>query len=211
MSRFYIALPLLVLAVMMGCDGANTKKSPKIDIELTTPTPVIKSHQTPYFSVTLVNRDTYPVTLVKPGDGSFDGLRTPIVSWSIINVDHPSRDGRIPRAGCGNMNPLRRDETFTLDPGEKITFNSSYGDWIIPPHLQPGTYEVSFNYSNIPGLKWKNSRIHYNMWQQLVHGVHNWRPDAEFHDSVAMEHVRKSTPFKGKSNSVKIVVKANLN
>ena len=217
MSRFYITSLLLVAAIIMGYKWANTKESPKIDIELTTSTPVVESHQTPQFSVTLVNRDKYPVTLVKPGDGSFEGLCTPVISWSIIDVDDASRDPRQPGIGCGNMNPLRRDEVFTLDPGEKITFNSQRGDWIRPSQLYQGTYQVSLNYSNVPKLKWQNSKIRYNlsMWQQFTYRVRNWRHrnwrrSGEHHDRVAMEHVRKSTPFKGTSNSVKIVVKAGL-
>ena len=128
MSRFYIASLLLIVSMITGCE----KESPKIDIELTTTTPVVDAMtQMPPFSVSLINRDKHPVTLVRPGDGSIDGLRTPIISWSVIDVNDPSKDP--PRGStifgiCGNMNPLRQDEVFTLDPGEKITFS----DWIDP-------------------------------------------------------------------------------
>lgn len=205
MYRLYIVSLLLVVSVIMGCG----KKPPKIDIELTTTTPVVNAmNGMPPFAVSLVNRDKRAVTLVRPGDGSVDGLRTPIISWSVIDVNAPSKDP--PRIStifgiCGNMNPLQQNEVFTLDPGEKITF----GDWIRPSFwLPPGTYEVSFNYSNVPDLKWADSRMRYdrNIWQQFAHRIPSWQYGPH-HDKVAMRQVRTSTPFKGTSNSVKIVVK----
>jgi len=170
----------------MGCVSkrANTKESPEIDIELSTSTPVVEVGETPQFSVSLVNRGKRVVTLVQPGDGSHWGWRTPVISWSIINVDVSSKNPHHAKGRCGNINPLKRDEVFTLDPGEKITLNS----WIGPLFkFQPGTYEVSFHYSNVPNLKWSGIPLGK-------------------HDVATMERVRKSTPFKGKSNSVKIVV-----
>ncbi len=209
MSRFCIASFLLVVSVIMGCG----KESPKIDIELTTTTPVVDAmNRMPPFSVSFINRDKRAVTLVRPGDGSVDRLRTPVISWSAIDVDDPSKDPRQPqigRGGCGNMNPLRQDEIFTLAAGEKITFDSWGHDRISPSFwLPPGTYEVSFNYSNVPDLKWADSKMRYdrNIWLQFAHHVHKLQRDPH-HDRVAMKRVRKSTPFKRTSNPVKIVVK----
>ena len=206
MSRFCIASLLLIVSVIMGCE----KESPKIDIELTTTTPVVDGmNGMPPFSVSLVNRDKRTVTLVRPGDGSFAGLRTPIISWSVIDVDNPSKDP--PRIStifgiCSNMNPLQQDEVFTLDPGEKVTFNTWRDSIGSSFSLPPGTYEVSFNYSNVPNLKWRDRRGCYNIWQQFAHRIRSWQYGPH-HDKVAMRQVRKSTPFKGTSNSVRIVVK----
>ena len=181
MSRFCITLLLLAVAVIMSC---ASEEPPKINIELTTTTPVVKMDQIPQFSVSLVNNDKRSVTLVQPGDGSRMGWRTPVISWSVINADgslmDPASWGR-----CGNINALNKDEVFTIAPGEKIKLNSG---WIRPSFpLQLGRYEVAFNYSNVPKLEWN--------------GIPLGR-----HDRFAMRRIRNSTPFEGTSNTVKIVV-----
>ena len=182
MSRFCIASLLLVVTVIMGC--VSDKASPKIDIELTTTTPVVEVDQALHFSVSLVNRGKRSVTLVQPGDGSRVGWRTPIISWSVINTDGPLMD-RASVGRCGNINTLDKNEVFTIAPGEKIKLNSG---WIRPSLLlQPGTYEVSFNYSNVPKLEWSGVPL----------GKHDW---------FAMRRIRGSTPFEGSSNTVMIVV-----
>lgn len=184
MSRFCIASMLLVATVVMGCK--YQKVPPEVDIELTTTTPVIKADQAPLLSVSLVNCGKRSVTLVQPGDGSSVGWRTPIISWSVINTDDPL----MPRTEeillrCGNINSLNKDEVFMIAPGEKIQLNSG---WVQPQFLlQPGIYEVSFNYLNVPKLKWS--------------GVPLGK-----HDRSAMRRIRNSTPFEGTSNTVTIVV-----
>ena len=120
MSRFYIISLLLVVTVIMVC--VSDKKSPKIDIELTTTTPVVEVDQALHFSVSLVNRGKRSVTLVQPGDGSRVGWRTLIISWSVINTDGPLMD-RASVGRCGNINTLDKNEVFTIAPGEKIKLN----------------------------------------------------------------------------------------
>ena len=187
MKRTIIISALLLLAVIIG--WVDLKTPPEIDIELTTLTPIVKADETPHLSVSLENHGWRSVTLVQPGDGSLDGWRTPVISWTGFNPDFPS--GR-----CGNINALKKDEIFTIAPGEKVQLNSG---WIqasflgqFPKQigtflLQPGTYEVGFNYSNVPKLKWAGIPL----------GRHNW---------FAMRRLRNSTPFEGTSNTVKIVV-----
>ena len=182
MSRFCIASLLLTVAVIMGC--TSEEKPPKINIELTTTTPVVKMDQIPQFSVSLVNHDKRSVTLVQPGDGSRVGWRTPVISWSVINTDGSLMDP-VSWGRCGNINALDKDEVFTIAPGAKIKLNSGWIRASLP--LQPGTYEVSFNYSNVPKLEWS--------------GIPLGR-----HDRFAMRRIRNSTPFEGTSNTVKIVV-----
>ena len=187
MKRTIIISALLLLAVIIG--WVDLKTPPEIDIELTTLTPIVKADETPHLSVSLENRGWRSVTLVQPGDGSLDGGRTPVISWTGFNPDFP-------RGRCGNINALKKDEIFTIAPGEKVQLNSG---WIqasflgqFPTQLgtfllQPGTYEVGFNYSKVPKLKWTGIPL----------GRHDW---------FAMRRLRNSTPFEGTSNTVKIVV-----
>ena len=184
MCRFCIASLLLGVTMIIGC--ASEEEPPKINIELTTTTPVVKMDQTPQLSVSLVNCGKRSVTLVQPGDGSSVGWRTPIISWSGINTDD------LLTYRCGNINALNKDEVFTIASGEKIQLNSG---WVQPQFplqpgtflLQPGTYEVSFNYSNVPKLEWSGIPLGK-------------------HDRFAMGRIRNSTPFEGISNTVTIVV-----
>ena len=187
MKRTIIISALLLLAVIIG--WVDLKTPPEIDIELTTLTPIVKTDETPHLSVSLENRGWRSVTLVQSGDGSLDGWRTPVISWTGFNPDFPS--GR-----CGNINALKKEEIFTIAPGEKVQLNSG---WIqasflgqFPKQLgtfllQPGIYQVSFNYSNVPNLKWTGIPL----------GRHDW---------FAMRRLRNSTPFEGASNTAKIVV-----
>ena len=168
----FIAIALLGY---LGC--ADQKTPPKIDIVLATTTPVIKVDQRPQISISLVNRDKKSVTLVKPGDGSLDGWRTPIISWSGINDDYPS-------LRCGNINALKKDEVFTIEPGKMVQLGSG---WAHPHFGLPGTYQVAFNYENVPKLEWTGIPL----------GRHDW---------FAMRRVRNSTPFNGTSNTVTITV-----
>ena len=187
MKRTIIISALLLLAVIIG--WVDLKTPPEIDIELITLTPIVKANETPHLSVSLENRGWRSVTLVQPGDGSLVGWRTPVISWAGFNPDFPI--GR-----CGNINALKKDEIFTIAPGGKVQLNSG---WIqasflarFPTQpgtflLQPGTYQVSFNYSNVPNLKWTGIPL----------GRHDW---------FAMRRLRNSTPFEGTSNTVAITV-----
>lgn len=183
------AFMLIAVAIIgnYGCEHQQTP--PQIDIVLATATPVIKVDQRPQFSISLINRDKKSVTLVKPGDGSLDRWRTPFISWSGINDDYSL--GR-----CGNINALKKEEVFKIEPGKMVQldlgwiqasllaqFPTQLGTFL----LQPGTYQVAFNYENVPKLEWTG----------LPLGRHDW---------FAMRQVRNSTPFKGTSNTVTITV-----
>ena len=140
MKRTIIISVLLLLAVTIGCQRYKTP--PKIDIVLATATPVIKLGQRPQFSISLINRGKKSVTLVKPGEGSLYGWRTPIISWSGIKEDDSW--GR-----CGTISALKKEEIFKIDPGKMVQLSP----WTRPPvPLQLGTYEVAFNYENVPEL-----------------------------------------------------------
>ena len=154
---------ILIAIALLGCEHQHTP--PQIDIVLATAPPVIKVGQTSQFSISLINRGKKSVTLVNPGDGSLYGWHTPIISWSGINDDYlPAR--------CGNIRSLRKDEVFKIETGKMFQLSGQ----IRPPlPLQPGTYQVGFNYENVPKLEWTG----------LPLGKHDW---------FAMRRVRNSTP-----------------
>src|SRR5258708_7501230 len=122
---FYLFVPLALTAPATADEVEPTK--PVIAIELKTTTPVVKKGQYPRFTVEIVNRSGREITLVRPGDGSDCGWRTPVVLWAVEGI----KPGRLAR--CGNVNPLRPDEVFTLKPGQR----ASLGGWVGLPQL-PG-------------------------------------------------------------------------
>ena len=78
----------------------------------------------------------------------------------------------------------QKEEIFKIDPGKMVQLSR----WTRPPvPLQLGTYQVAFNYENVPELDWTDYSI----------GERDW---------FALRRLRNSTPFKGTSNTVKIVV-----
>jgi hypothetical protein len=111
----------------------------------------------PQIRATITNKGRAPVTLVVPGDGSESGWRTPLVGFSSVKVGggKPKHPAEVPlyRGGrCGNVNPLKADEVFSLAPGE----SKDLGGWVGWPQLpEPGTYGVLLYYANDPGLKWR--------------------------------------------------------
>jgi hypothetical protein len=143
-------------------------------------------------TATVTNQGKEAATLVQPGDGSEVGWRTPVIGWSAVKVasadakaNHPDKPELDHGRRCGNINALKNDEVFTLEPGKK----KDLAEWVGQPSLpEPGTYKVVFYYANEPGQKWK--------------GV----PLGE-HDAGAMARVQNSTPCRLKSNEVTITVK----
>ena len=171
-------LVLFTLSVAAVAEPADPTK-PVIAVELKTATPVVRKGQFPRFTIEVVNRSRQEVILVRPGDGSECGWRTPLVSWLVEGVKQRGM------ARCGNVNSLRPNEVFTLKPGQRV----SLGEWVGAPHLPaPGFYTIRFRYENKPGLKWS--------------GVPLGR-----HDEGAMARVRASTPASAESNHLRIEVK----
>ena len=178
MKRLTCLLLPLALSAAAAAEPSDPTK-PVIAVELKTATAVVKKGQFPRFTIEVVNRSGREITLVKPGDGSDCGWRTPLVSWSVEGV----KPGRFAR--CGNVNPLRPNEVFTLKPGQR----ASLSEWVGAPQLPgKGTYTVRFRYENRPRLKWSG----------LPLGKH---------DEGAMARVRASTPAAAVSNPVRIEVK----
>lgn len=141
------------------------------------------------FTVFIRNRGPEPVTLVEPGDGSECGWRTPIVGWSVLPVEarqqrHPTEPPRFKGTRCGNINPLRLSEVFSLAVGE----GRRLGGWIaFPMPEQAGRYRVVLYYQNIPDLKISG----------LALGQH---------EQGVMDRVRRSTPCRVISSEIEIEV-----
>jgi hypothetical protein len=133
----------------------------------------------PQITATLVNNGKQTVVLVEPGDGSADGWRTPRIAWSF-------RPGRGQRMRCGNINALKADEVFTLEPGARHQMSS----WLCVPSFQsmrPGVYKLAMKYANEPELHWSGL------------------PLGE-HDREAMRQVSQSTPLSVVSNTIEITL-----
>lgn len=138
--------------------------------------------------LTLINLSSTPLVLVEPGDGSEIGWRTPILTWIIEPLDDVARASAARTEsrgrGCGNINPLRASEVFTLAPGARHAF----GPWVSSPHPRgPGRWRVALRYQNQPSLEWGGL------------------PLGE-HDAEAMRRVRASSAVDVTSNSLEIVV-----
>jgi hypothetical protein len=144
-----------------------------------------KTHGCAKVEIRNVGKD--PVTLVMPGDGSHYRRRTPVVGWSCLPMDSkdqhsqelpPSRGG-----SCGNINPLKPEEVFVLEPGDFREL-----EWIgFPYWLSLGKYRMAFYYSNVPNLKWGG----------LPLGAH---------DEDAMRRIKGSTPISLVSNEVYVEI-----
>lgn len=139
----------------------------------------------------LLNEGKAAVTLVQPGDGSRCGWRTPLVGWSVHAVlpDDPPvrRPSRLVLSNggrCGNINALRAQEVFTLEPGQFKRLNGWEG---MPPFGDPGTYRIVLHYKNEPG----------RAWQGLPLGTH---------DPKARKQIRNSHPCWLVSNELLVTI-----
>lgn len=98
----------------------------------------IKAGEAPRLVLTIFNRGNREVMLVTPGDGSWEGWRTPRIAFS---------RGSLPRGGCGCKNPLMIDEVFTLKPGEARELE----EWISAVCFsRPGRYKLALRFTNEP-------------------------------------------------------------
>jgi hypothetical protein len=177
-TRTLAALSLFAAASAAAApQGAPDK--PLIAVELKAATPVVTKGEFPKLVAEVVNKSDKEITLVKPGDGSESGMRTPLVKWEIEGV----KPG--PRPRCGNINALKADEVVTLKPGQRLPL----GDWLGPLRLPgAGKYKVQLRYENNPALKWGGIPLGN-------------------HDEAAMARVRASTPAVAVSNAVEVEVR----
>lgn len=168
-----------------GAGSVANSSTAKCELRLELP---LKAKALSHAKVRITNVGDTPVTLVMPGDGSDCRWRTPIVAWSFLPVDskdqHPKEPPRCGGARCGNINPLKADEVFALNPGDRKDLNKWIG---FPFALSPGKYRAVFYYSNVPDLKWSG----------LPLGNHH---------EDAMRRIERSTPISLVSNEVQVEI-----
>jgi hypothetical protein len=210
--RLLLVFLLAPLTAPSLCAPAPQAPAPRLELRLRAATAKVKHGQPVRWKVALVNRDRHGVTLVRPGDGSDCGWRTPIIEWLVNGqvdgaidlgqVDRKPKTNATPTpapkpdlkpacltgnrrrvARCGNINRLKASDVFDLAPGKQITFE----DWLGPPDLPVGTHRVAVRYFNIPDLKWKGLPLGQ-------------------HDEKAMTRIRSSPRVTLQSNTVEIVV-----
>lgn len=114
----------------------------------------------PTVQASLVNRGTSPVTVIAPGIGSAEGLRTPSLAWSVRDQeDDRPHAYKAPRSRrpvhCGNIPPLTADEIVELAPGASIPVP------LERPLYFPsaGTYRVRLWYHHDPAAPFHGWRI----------------------------------------------------
>lgn len=148
------SLLVTVLSTAAGCapSAPRTSMDPvgaaggSLTLELRTSTPVIKVGESPAIAMVLKNTGTADLVLVRPGDGSECGWRTPLLEW-LPAAAFERGGGR-----CGNINTLKASEVVVLRPGESV----EWSEWISPPPLaQPGEQQISLRFSNVPDLEWQ--------------------------------------------------------
>jgi hypothetical protein len=131
----------------------------------------------------LTNNGARTLTLVRPGDGSRTGRRTPKLTW------HFTPGGVLTGfEGCGNINELRRGEVFTLNPGE----TQQLEEWITPLALPAvRTCSAVLIYANDPSLAFRGVLM---------------RP----HDEFELRRLGASDRCRVVSNQVEIVLEGGL-
>ena len=157
------------------------------------PAAAIRVGDYPRFAVTISNRGPGSVTLASPGDGSDCDWRTPAVDWSILRADvneqkHPESPPRGITGRCGNINPLKLSEVFSLKPGQSKRLES----WIGHPSFdKAGRYRLVFYYQNIPTLE--------------VSGI-----PLGPHEKGVFDRIRKSTPCRLTSEEIVVDILPKL-
>ena len=181
--KFNLAVLLLFSALLGGAHRQPHAAGCDVALRLSTSNPTFRVGGYPRMHITVTNNGIAPVTLVRPGDGSLEAWRTPVVSWSVLEGEtggsHPAEPVPSEFRGCGNLNSLRPEEVFTLAPGE----TKELTELPINHQFRPGTHRVMFLYANKPTLGWR--------------GI----PLGE-HDPQAMERVRGSSACTLSSNEV---------
>jgi hypothetical protein len=203
MNRLTVSLALMfgVAAVLIPLVGCAAPDDPPSATTETTESPVLRistlqtqvpEGESPKITITLTNNQGNPITLVKPGDGSDCGWRTPIVGWSVLpfkegeTARHPADPPLIRGLRCGNINPLKQDEVITIGADKSAPLREWAG---VPAFPAPGRYSVVFYYRNDPALVWKGLPLGQ-------------------HDPEAMKQVRNSLKCALRSNELQFVVKA---
>ncbi|MEM7165724.1 MAG: hypothetical protein AAF581_09685 [Planctomycetota bacterium] len=155
-------MKLLCLTVLLFLHPAvgpavDPDDEPLLELRITSKNLTVVAGGSGKVSAEIVNIGKVAVTLVKPGDGSQDGWRTPLVGWSVLDAkDKDATHAKEPTprkvARCGNINSLGKKSVFVLEPGKKQAIDDWRGS---PTFAKPGKYRVVFYYTNDPAIGWK--------------------------------------------------------
>lgn len=184
MKAAFVALAFCMTG-MTGPGPAPSGECAGVRLEISADALTVKAGDAPAIRARLVNSADMPVLLVRPGDGSDAGWRTPVIGWSAIRADDPSArhsTGPPPTRGArdGNINPLTAKDLIALKPGQAEALGSWTGGLTFPA---PGSYKVVLHYRNDPALVWKGIPL-------------------GSHDAAAMERVKRSAPCSLVSNEL---------
>lgn len=125
------------------------------------------------------NRGDATVTLVRPGDGSDEGVRTPVVELAF----RPSREARsiLPGGRTCAREPPRAGDLLILRPGEACILSSRLSG---PGLRRSASHRVRMTYRNHPSMPW-------------ISVIEAPTPEV-------VELIRSSTPCRMRSNEVTI-------
>lgn len=129
----------------------------------------------------LVNRDSRPIDIVMPGDGSSRGLRSPIVAWQRRTDDGSFEEVLAP--GCGNYNALEPDGVVALLPGDSVTIPPIGLSYLPVPRNTVAT--VVLTYEHDPDMQWSDGAMNA-------------------HHGPTMSRVRACAPLSLRSNEVQV-------
>ncbi|WP_038170493.1 hypothetical protein [Verrucomicrobium sp. BvORR106] len=106
--------------------------------------------------VSVTNNGSEPVTLVRPGDGSLEGQKTPVIEFSWVPRDERKLENpqappmEYPKNGCANLLPITMNDVFRLAPHETRVLAEFLPVRKLP--AQSGRYAVVFFYLNLPSM-----------------------------------------------------------
>jgi len=144
---------------------------------------VVRPGKRVFVTARLINRGSRSLTLVLPGDGSRTGRRTPVIEWTFVP------GGTLPGIeGCGNINPLKAGEVFTLTPGA----TQDLGSWVDP--------------SVLPAVRKSHAVMTY--WNQPALPFRGVPLGA--HSEAELALLRSSEPCRISSNKIEVLIEGDL-
>jgi hypothetical protein len=134
----------------------------------------------PLYNAVLTNTSRHPVTLVRAGTGSEEGLRPPTIRWKVTKLDGtpvtlPSSSAPI------IISKIDDDDVVDIQPGEVLEL------YLDGPDLPAGTFRVRLVYENDP--------------KQVAKAD----PDNP-HSALALARAGRSSPCRVESNAIVRVI-----
>ncbi len=139
----------------------------------------------PAFRVVISNLSDEWIYLVRAVDGSFEGIRYPMMS---VAIDGPGGKSASGGAGCGNANPLELSDFSLVEPAGDFEPFDVYQE--NDRFTEPGEYKVTFKYSTNSidykfwGDQFAGPRMHPSAWALLTRV-----PRLEIEESIVVQVV----------------------